>query len=502
MMAAQRIDSHAVTLAAVIGEFAGDFASIAVSGVALDSRQVKVGDVFFAYPGEHSDGRQYIHQAIQNGAAVIVAEPGIEFVHLTVPVIEVKNLREQVGIFAANFYANPSRYMDLVGVTGTNGKTTTSQLLAQLLRVLRGQCGAIGTLGIGLNEIEKTPGLTTPDPIALQTILADWRDQQVPAAVMEVSSHALDQGRCNGLQYRAAIFTNLSRDHLDYHGDMASYAAAKAKLFSWENLEFAFINIDDEFGEKLLSSIPASVRGYGYSIIHSNAAIYAQVVDYRADGMQIVITTPWGNIETTIGLIGEFNLSNVLAAVACAAALGHDIKTIAQVLPVLKPVAGRMEMLAGFPVTAIVDYAHTPDALEKTLLAIRRHCVGKLHCVFGCGGDRDKGKRPLMGAIAAKLADKIVVTSDNPRSEKPEVIVAEIAAGIDPEKSAVIEVDRASAIALAIKEAAVGDVVLVAGKGHEDYQLIGNQRLLFSDREHIKAALLARFGETVSGVVQ
>jgi UDP-N-acetylmuramoyl-L-alanyl-D-glutamate--2,6-diaminopimelate ligase len=502
MMAAQRIDNNSITLGAVVGEFAGEYAHIVVSGVALDSRQVKTGDVFFAYPGEHSDGRQYIHQAIQAGAAVIIVEPGIELVRVAVPVIEVKNLREHVGVFAANFYANPSCAMDLIGVTGTNGKTTTSQLLAQLLRVLRGQCGAIGTLGIGLNEIEQAPGLTTPDPVALQTILAEWCDQQVPAAVMEVSSHALDQGRCNGLHYRAAVFTNLSRDHLDYHGDMASYAAAKAKLFSWENLEFAFINIDDAFGAQLLSSVPSTVKAYGYSIAHSNAAIYAQVFDYRTDGMQIVITTPWGSIETTIGLIGEFNLSNVLAAVACAAALGHDIKTIAQVLPVLKPVAGRMEMLSGFPITAIVDYAHTPDALEKTLVAIRRHCAGKLHCVFGCGGDRDKGKRPLMGEIAARLAEQIIVTSDNPRSENPEAIIADIVAGIGADKTAVIESDRAAAITLAVQNAAVGDVVLVAGKGHEDYQLIGNQRLSFSDREHLHTALVARFGKSFSGAAQ
>lgn len=492
MMAAQRIDQHSIALGNVLGEIAGNFSDLPVCGLSLDSRITKTGDIFFAYPGELSDGRDYIAQAINAGAAIIVAEPGRNFGKLSVPLLEIKNLREQVGFFAANFYAQPSTEMDLIGLTGTNGKTTTSQLLAQLLRGLRGQCGAIGTLGIGLNDIEQLSGLTTPDPIALQKILAQWRDQNVPAAVMEVSSHALDQGRCNGLRYRGAVFTNLSRDHLDYHGDMASYAAAKEKLFHWDHLDFAIINSDDAFGAELLSRMPKSVKAYGYSVQHSNAAIYAQVIDYRPDGMQILISTPWGSLETTVALIGEFNLSNILAAVASAAALGHDIKTISQILPALKPVAGRMEMLNQFPLTAIIDYAHTPDALEKTLLAIRRHCAGKIWCVFGCGGDRDKGKRPQMGEIAQRLADHVVVTSDNPRSESPQTIIQDIVAGMSS-PDVVIEIDRAKAIVYATEHAAVSDVILVAGKGHEDYQLIADQRLSFSDKQHLQHALQQRF---------
>jgi UDP-N-acetylmuramoyl-L-alanyl-D-glutamate--2,6-diaminopimelate ligase len=502
MMAAQRFNTRSVALKNILGAAAGKHGDLSVTGMTLDSREVKTGDIFFAYPGEASDGRKYIDQAIKAGAAMIVAEAGIEFASFAAPIIAVENLREKVGIFAANFYDNPSHAMDLIGITGTNGKTTTCQLLAQLLRALSGQCGAIGTLGAGLSEAEQQPGLTTPDPISLQCILGDWRDLQIPAVAMEVSSHALDQGRCNGLQYRAAIFTNLSRDHLDYHGDMDSYAAAKAKLFSWDKLQFALINIDDEFGAKLVSQIPSSVKTYGYSIQHSNAAIYAQVIDYRTDGMQILISTPWGSLETTVALIGDFNLSNLLAAVACTAALGHDIKAISRLLPALKAAAGRMEMLAEFPVTAVVDYAHTPDALEKTLHAIRRHCAGKLWCVFGCGGDRDKGKRPQMGEIAARLADHVIVTSDNPRSEKPEAIIADIVAGIPSDKAAIIEIDRAAAIARAVRDANDGDVVLVAGKGHEDYQLIAGQRLAFSDRDHLHAELYARFSHFPSGEPQ
>ncbi|MET0379405.1 MAG: UDP-N-acetylmuramoyl-L-alanyl-D-glutamate--2,6-diaminopimelate ligase [Spongiibacteraceae bacterium] len=487
-----------------------------VTGLALDSRWVRAGDLFFAYPGAHSDGRQFIAQAIAAGAAAIVAEPGFDFSSLStgavsVPLLLVANLRAQVSTIADRYFDAPSATIAVVGVTGTNGKTSVSQLLGQALRLLGRRCGVIGTLGNSLDGRVSGGGLTTPDPIALQQQLADWRDQNVRYTAMEVSSHGLAQSRVDGVLFRGAVFTNLTRDHLDFHGTMDHYGAAKAALFARPGLRFAVINADDDFGLELANQLHGRIEIFEYSLAEP-ASISARDVRFSLSGVQAQVITPWGRIALRASLLGDFNLANLLAVIGTLGALGFSAGEIESVLPQLRPIAGRMDCVVGGghlqDIEVVVDYAHTPDALEQALRALRRHCSGQLWCVFGCGGDRDAGKRPLMGAIAAQYADRVVVTSDNPRSENPDAIIAAIVAGIpassptdspincpadSANKPAVhIEPDRAAAITLAVRAAAAGDLVLIAGKGHEDYQVVGATRLPFSDSAVARTALQAR----------
>lgn len=479
-------------------------AAHAVTGLALDSRWVRAGDLFFAYPGEHSDGRQYIAQAIAAGAAAIVAEPGFDFASLSIdassiPLVTLTNLRAQVSAIADRYFEAPSATIAVVGITGTNGKTSVSQLLGQALRILGRRCGVIGTLGNSLDGRVSGGGLTTPDPIALQQQLADWRDQNVRYAAMEVSSHGLAQSRVDGVLFRGAVFTNLTRDHLDFHGTMENYGAAKAALFARPGLRFAVINADDEFGVELAKQLHGRLEVFEYSLAEPTA-ISARDVRFSLSGVQAQVVTPWGRIVLRAALLGDFNLANLLAVIGTLGALGFSASDIESVLPKLRPIVGRMDCVGNgnghsHDIEVVIDYAHTPDALEHALQALRRHCSGKLWCVFGCGGDRDVGKRPLMGAIAAQYADRVVITSDNPRSENADDILAAIVAGIpaDVNKNTVqIESDRATAIALAVHHAAPGDLVLIAGKGHEGYQVIGTTRLPFSDSAVARTALQAR----------
>ncbi|MDB6061834.1 MAG: UDP-N-acetylmuramoyl-L-alanyl-D-glutamate--2,6-diaminopimelate ligase [Verrucomicrobiaceae bacterium] len=489
MAAALRFESGK-PLGELLPEAASVWAKLHVTGLALDSRQVHPGDLFLAYPGEASDGRSFVDQAIANGAIAVAAEAGFERADLGVPVLKVADLRAQVSKIADRFYDQPSKAVGVIGVTGTNGKTSTTQLLAHALRMAGQSCGVIGTLGNNLDSAISSGNLTTPDPIALQHQLALWRDQGVAHAAMEVSSHGLTQGRVNGVRFRGAVFTNLSRDHLDFHGSMEKYGAAKASLFDMPALEFAVINRDDAFGAALAHKLRARLPVFDYSL-QPGAAISVVQVDYRADGVLAKIATPWGAINAHSYLLGDFNLSNLLAVIAVLGQMGFNAVQIEGLLPKLKPIAGRMQRVdANADIEVVVDYAHTPDALEHALTALRQHCSGQLWCVFGCGGDRDKGKRPLMGEIAARLADRVVLTSDNPRSEDAQTIIDAIRAGFTG--PALIESDRASAIALAIKQAQAGDIVLLAGKGHEDYQLIGKEVRPFSDVTVARAVLLAR----------
>ena len=487
-------------------------ASIPVSGLAIDSRSVRNGDVFLAYPGESADGRMFIDQAIARGAIAVIAEnafaSGIsERSDLSVPVIQVAQLRDQVSAIADRFYDQPSAAMRIVGVTGTNGKTSCTQLIAQALRLLGEPCGVIGTLGSSLtaNEQYKNSGsgLTTPDPVALQLQLAQWRDKNVQHAAMEVSSHGLVQGRVNGIRFCGGVFTNLTRDHLDFHGTMAEYGAAKARLFDLPGLEFAIINRDDAFGVELIKKIGTRLPVFDYSMHDAAAAIAIRSAEFHAHGVSAVVKTPWGDIALRSHLLGDFNLSNLLAVIGVLGQLGIAPAAISTLLPQLDPIAGRMQRVAAeADIEVVVDYAHTPDALEHALAASRRHCRGTLWCVFGCGGDRDAGKRPLMGEVASRLADRIVLTSDNPRSENPQNILDQIAAGIDAAHAinVMLESDRASAISFAVRRAQSGDMVLLAGKGHEDYQLVGREIRPFNDVMVARAALLARDAGAAGGI--
>nr|WP_284500028.1 UDP-N-acetylmuramoyl-L-alanyl-D-glutamate--2,6-diaminopimelate ligase [Microbulbifer sp. GX H0434] len=471
---------------------------VAVSGVALDSRQVEPGDVFMALRGSVVDGREFIGAAIAAGAAAVLADA--EQLHCDIregiQVVSVPGLAKRVGEIAARFYGNPTEDMYLVGVTGTNGKSTCAYLTSQLLARHFGAAGVMGTIGNGIwkdgqIELHET-GLTTPDPVRLQADYADFRDRGVDAAAMEVSSHALAQGRVHGLIFDTAIFTNLSRDHLDYHGNMAAYGAAKEKLFGLPKLKRGVINIDDPFGGQLAER--CKIRGLRV-ITYGLQAGDLHVTDLQRhdSGFSVQLTSPWGDGELNAPLIGDFNIHNALAVVAAAAAGGMPFEEILAAFPTIKPVPGRMERVrvdGADEVSVLVDYAHTPEALRAALAAARPYCRGRLWCVFGCGGDRDSGKRAPMGRIASEMADHAIATSDNPRSEDPQKIIDDILEGAA--SNIETEVDRASAIARAVDAAAPGDIVLIAGKGHEDYQIIGAEKIHFCDREQATAALRKR----------
>ena len=472
-----------------------------VTAITADSRQVVSGSLFLACPGLSVDGRQFVSQALAAGAAVVVAEAvGLDQEYLSKElateskVIPVADLAQQLSAIAARFYGEPAEQLQLTGITGTNGKTTCSQLLAQLQQRLfvgdgkKQNAGFIGTLGYGLvgAELVET-GMTTPDAINTQQILAELRNGNAATVAMEVSSHSLEQGRVAALPFHTAIFTNLSRDHLDYHGDMASYLAAKALLFKQPGLKLAVLNGDDKASATIAQQLPESVTCYRYAIDNSAADVVATEVVFNEQGIRAKLKTPWGEGELQSPLLARFNLSNLLAVVTAACGQSWPLNQVLAQLPELAAVPGRMQLLTSSAVNAlpavVVDYAHTPDALEKALNALRGHCRGLLWCVFGCGGDRDSGKRPQMGEVAARLADCPVVTSDNPRSENPDQIILDILDGMPDNAPVRVAPDRATAIAEAIACAADDDCVLIAGKGHETYQEINGERLPFSDVE-------------------
>lgn len=458
----------------------------------LDSRVAAAGDLFVAVVGHQADGRRYIPQAIAQGVAAVIAEAKdnasdgeIREVH-GVPVIYLSQLNERLSALAGRFYHEPSEQLKLVGVTGTNGKTTTAQLLAQWAQLLGETSAVMGTVGNGLlGKVSPTEN-TTGSAVDVQHVLSGLHAQGATFAAMEVSSHGLVQHRVAALKFAASVFTNLSRDHLDYHGDMEHYEAAKWMLYSTHDCGQAIINADDEVGRRWLAKLPDAVAVSIANNIDPNCHgrwLKATAVSYHDSGATIAFDSSWGTGEIESRLMGEFNVSNLLLALAALLALGYPLAGLLSTASRLQPVCGRMEVFSapGKP-TVVVDYAHTPDALEKALEAARLHCTGKLWCVFGCGGDRDKGKRPLMGAIAEQFADIAVVTDDNPRTEEPRAIIDDILAGmLDAGRAKVME-GRAEAVTAAIMQARPDDVVLLAGKGHEDYQIVGNRRLDYSDR--------------------
>lgn len=467
-----------------------------ISGISLDSRTVLPGFLFVGYTGEKTDGRQYIHEAIDRGAVAVVCEgesPGAQREmrgDLSIPIVTIPDLKNKLGLIAAQFYEHPSRAMKVIGITGTNGKTSCSQFIASLLESAGQRCGIIGTVGNGLFGQLQESSLTTPDAMTLQQTLADFYLAGAKAVSMEVSSHALDQGRIIGTTLTTAVLTNLTRDHLDYHGDMTHYAHAKQRLFAMPDLRCAIINLDDSFGWYLLEQIPSSLSVIGYSTTKINAAIRRKIPIVNAydlcvleNGMCAQIETPWGGGELSTTLLGRFNLSNLLAVIAVLGEWGIPISDLLSHIPKLKGVPGRMEVLGGGKQPwVIVDYAHTPDALKHVLQALREHCRGSICCVFGCGGDRDRGKRPLMAEVVEQYADRMIITDDNPRNENPVAIVADIVRGLSSTAAFVIEHNRHHAISDAIQRARVGDIVLIAGKGHETYQQIGADKFSFSDK--------------------
>lgn len=476
------------------------FRSLVCKGIKEDSRDVVDGDLFIARPGLESDGRRYISQAINKGAiAVLVEDFQVEqFVQASlqsVPVFKLKNLAHKLGLLADTFYQHPSSEMTVIGITGTNGKTTCAQMTAHILESMGHATGVMGTMGNGRYGQLTATSNTTLDAISVHECLAHFRDEGMCYVVMEVSSHALVQGRVNEVAYDVAGFTNLSRDHLDYHGDMVSYANAKKLLFKWPNLKFVAINSDDAVGLEILNELSTDVSCYSFSITAINAqdpdsSIYTETVDFGDSGVVAELVTPWQDMSLHTQLIGQFNLSNCLAVIAMLGALDFPLDSIINGISTLRPVAGRMECFGGneSPLV-VVDYAHTPDALKHALQALRPHTQHRLWCIVGCGGDRDRGKRPQMASIAEQYSDYVVLTSDNPRSEDIMDIINEMKQGLSPATETVIEPDRKQAVKAIINRAVIGDVVLVAGKGHEDYQQIGSEKLPYSDITTVEETL-------------
>ncbi len=463
-------------------------------GLVTDSRKVRAGWVFAAYPGERLDGRRFIAQAVAAGAAAVlceVADGWNEPLPSAIVILPVAGLKFMISELADAMFGHPSQALRVIGVTGTNGKTSCAHWLAQTLAAAGTPAAVMGTLGNGVLPDLEPADNTTGDAALLQQQLAQYRAQGVRAVAMEVSSIGLEQRRVEAVRFDTALLTNLSRDHLDVHGDMDRYAAAKARLFSWPGLRCAVINADDAFGATLLRGGGAqadAVMGYGFGA----AEVRGRSLTLSAAGLDMQVDTPWGGVRIVSHMLGHFNASNLLGVLGVLLAGGMDREQAAGLLQQLKPPAGRMQTLGGGArPLVVVDYAHTPDALEKVLTSLRELApAARLLCVFGCGGERDAGKRPLMGAIVSRLADVAVVTSDNPRGEAPERILADIRAGMDGREQ--VEADRGRAIEIALEQSRPGDIVLVAGKGHEAYQEIAGVRHPFSDAAVVMHWLEAR----------
>ena len=473
---------------------------VPIARITSDSRQVGKGDAFAAYRGTRQDGRAFIPDAIGRGAGAILwdVQGFVWNREWKVPHLPIEDLKARLGAIADVVYGHPSRELWMVGVTGTNGKTSCAHWIAAGLDASGRRAAVLGTLGNGLwGALEEAPN-TTADAALLHETLRRFTSLGAQAVAMEVSSHGLDQGRVNGVAFDVALFTNLSRDHLDYHGTMAAYGAAKAKLFAWPGLRVGVINADDPFGQSLIDA----ARGHGRKVLtygFGAADIVATRLTASSTGLVFAVETPWGKGEIRTDLVGAFNAANLLGVLGVLLVSGAALEPTIGFLAGIEAPPGRMQRLGGQGAPLVViDYAHTPDALDKALTSLRPAVAGggELVCVFGCGGDRDRGKRPEMGRVAARLADRVIVTSDNPRSEEPGAITSEIVHGIREtgNRHYAVEIDRAAAIATAIAEAKVGDVVLLAGKGHEPYQETAGVRQPFLDADHAARALASRSG--------
>lgn len=471
-----------------------------VTGICTNSHACKEGNVFIGMPGTRVDGGDFWQSAIKSGAIAAIISPEAATKYPPTEqdsVIQCSDLVSACAEIAATFYHHPTQKLKLIGVTGTNGKTTTTHLIEYFLEQTDHPTALLGTLYTRWKGYQETATHTTPFAADLQKQLFNALQAGNEYAVMEVSSHALAQGRVKACNFDVAVFTNLTQDHLDFHRDMEDYFDAKAKLFNPDYLtRKAIINLDDPYGQRLINTLPRQ-QVWSYSVTNQKADFYTQALTYSATGVSGVIYTPIGAFNFRSPLVGQFNLSNLLAAIAATTHLGIDIPTVIEKLPQFPGVPGRMERVQisdAQDISVIVDYAHTPDSLENLLKASRPFISGKMICVFGCGGDRDRTKRPKMGKIAAELADVAVVTSDNPRTENPEQILQDIIAGIPASVEPVVEGDRATAIHTAIQQAQPGDGVIIAGKGHEDYQILGTEKIHFDDREQARDALTKRLG--------
>ncbi len=496
--------SRRMPLAALLPDVPGIPAGLEIAGLVQDSRAVRPGVAFVAIEGFGAHGLNFVAQARAAGASAILFEPPLPAAFAdavatpdadAAPLIAVPGLRARMGAMADRFHGEPSRAMTTVGVTGTNGKTSTVQLIAQAWTLSGLRAGTIGTLGAGLYGEAIPTGFTTPLVLPLHALLADIRAQGADAVAMEVSSHALDQGRVDSVHFKVGVFTNLTRDHLDYHGTMDDYGAAKAKLFRWPGLEAAVINLDDAFGATVHADVQAPIRAIGVSSRgHVAATLRADDIGLDLGGIRFTLRVGDDAHAVRSPLLGRFYVDNLLAVAGVLHALGMATDAIAGLLSRLAPVNGRMNRLGGDAdrPLVVIDYAHTPDALEQALAALRAHATGRVLCVFGCGGDRDKGKRPQMAAIAEAHADVVYVTDDNPRTEDGDAIVADILAGFAQPARAHVVRDRGAAIAAAIADAGAGDIVLVAGKGHEPYQEIHGVQYPFDDTGIARGLLEAR----------
>lgn len=476
-------------------EAKGSWCDLEVQGLCMDSRKLVPGDLFCALPGSEADGRDYIHAAIDKGAAAVLAEGSLRHDWpYTQPQLAMPNLAASLGQIADRFWGHPSSSLKVVAVTGTNGKTSTALYLAQALGRLEEPSGVVGTLGAGLvGEVMAEPAagcLTTPAATDLQASLRRLCTEGAGAAVLEASSHGLEQGRLAGTRIDIAVLTNITRDHLDYHGDFAAYKAAKQKLFSDFPLQGAVLNADDPAWEAFRDQLPKGVRYLTFSLAGKNADLRCEKLRCLADGLSLRFSLPTGAISLRVPLYGEFAAANLMASAAVLHLLGYSNWSIQEGLASVSVVPGRMERIAGaLGPKVFIDYAHTPDALSRALASLRKHAGGRLWCVFGCGGDRDRSKRPIMGRLAAQLADHLVLTDDNPRGEDGAKIICDIQEGIKGPAAVQVERDRLSAISLALTQAARDDLVLIAGKGHETCQEAAGKRRFFSDHSAVAECL-------------
>jgi len=487
------------TLAALLSGLA-DAPACPLLGIASDSRTLAEGFLFLACAGSGSHGLDYLDDAINAGIAALAFDSTTATSaprDVGVPVIPVADLRGKLGEIANRFYGRPSEQISVIGVTGTNGKTTVAWLIAQCQHLLGQRCGYAGTLGFGIDELEGVGGMTTPDVVELHRRLASFRDHDASSAAIEISSHALAQNRIDGVRFDTALFTNLSRDHLDYHGNMRAYGEAKASLFLHCNPRHRIINLDSEFGTQLASRCDPNVLTVSTHfdrVANGRPYVFVRSVVAKETGSEISVRSSWGDGHLSLPLPGDFNVANAVIVLALLLNQGVEMQEASDVLSQVDAPPGRMQRVPASSAgpSVYVDYAHTPGALEAAIGALRPHCRGRLWCVFGCGGDRDRGKRPLMAKLVQRRADEVVITNDNPRSEEPANIIADIVSGLSNEDRATVIEDRAAAIAWTISNADSADVILIAGKGHENYQLIGDERRDFSDFGAASANLAAR----------
>jgi UDP-N-acetylmuramoyl-L-alanyl-D-glutamate--2,6-diaminopimelate ligase len=479
-----------MSLQTLLEEWCESAPAVVIEGLGLDSRSIQPGQAFIAVAGEKTHGMEHVAQAEARGARVVIHDGLAPVPAMSIPAVAVPGLGQRLSSLGARFFHAPSDQLTVAGITGTNGKTSTAHFIAQAWQRTSADAGMIGTIGHGPLDQLKPATMTTPDPISLQAMLSECIDQGVEKVAMEVSSHALDQGRCDDVAFDAAVFTNLSRDHLDYHGSMDAYEAAKRRLFTDCRPRFAVINHDDPAGKSLIRHVAQSTQVLSYGT-NGASELRAAILAMDSSGMTLSIASPWGGGKLHTGLFGAFNVSNLMAAAGTLALLGMPWNQVMHQLEIMHPVPGRMHCLGGEinqPVV-VVDYAHTPDALEQALMALRSHLHGRLVCVFGCGGDRDSGKRPMMAKAAESLADRIVLTTDNPRNELPEGIIEDMLAGLEEPGNAEVITDRATAIRQAIHDSRPGDIVLIAGKGHEAWQEAAGRKIPFSDEASVRSAL-------------